>query len=208
MFQNAIRLFIGCPRLHGNFDMMTARSLRSIYQLKITLKGIQPSIWRRLLIANTDSLADVHVAIQITMGWTNSHLHEFSQGRERYGMPDEDFPSDVRDEADYRLDQILKKEKDKLHYVYDFGDYWEHEVVLEKILAFEPGAVLPVCLKGSRACPPEDVGGIPGYAMFLEAISDPTHPEYEETLEWIDGGFDSEHFDLAQTNDLLREYCD
>jgi len=188
--------------------MMTARSLRSIYQLKITLKGAQPPIWRRLLIANTDNLEDVHVAIQIVMGWTNSHLHEFAKGRDRYGIPDEEFPSDVREETDYRLDQVLQKEKDKLNYVYDFGDGWEHELVLEKILTFEPGAVLPVCLEGGRACPPEDVGGIPGYAMFLEAISDPSHPEYEEMLEWTGGGFDSEHFDLAQTNDLLREYCD
>ena len=184
---------------------MTARSLRSIYQLKVTLKGTEPPIWRRLQIASIDSLEDVHIAIQIVMGWTNSHLHEFAQGRDRYGIPDEDFPSDVRDETEYRLDQVLKKEKDKLNYVYDFGDGWEHEVVLEKILPFEHGAVLPVCLEGSRACPPEDVGGIPGYEMFLEAISDTSHPEHEEMLEWSGGDFDPEHFDLAQTNDLLRE---
>lgn len=187
---------------------MTTRIFRSIYQLKITLKGVQPPIWRRLLIASTDTLEDVHIAIQIVMGWTNSHLHEFAKGRDRYGIPDEEFSSDVRDETDCRLDQIFKKEKDKLNYVYDFGDGWEHEVALEKILPFKPDSVLPVCLKGSRACPPEDVGGIPGYEMFLEAISDPSHPEYEEMLEWIGGDFDTEHFDLAQTNDLLREYCD
>ena len=187
---------------------MTARSLRSIYQLKVTLKDAQPPIWRRFLIASTDNLEDVHIAIQIMMGWTNSHLHEFAKGRDSYGIPDEEFPSEVRDETDYRLDQLLKKEKDKLNYVYDFGDSWEHEVVLEKISAFEPGAVLPVCLEGSRACPPEDVGGIPGYEMFLEVISDPSHPEYEEMHEWIGDEFDPERFDLVQTNDLLREYCD
>jgi len=148
------------------------------------------------------------MALQVVMGWTQSHLHEFAHGRDRYGIPDEDFPSDTKDEADYRLDQILKLEKDKLHYVYDFGDGWEHEVMLEKILPFETSAVLPVCLKGNRACPPEDVGGIPGYEMFLETISDPSHPEYNDMLEWIGGNFDSEHFDLAQVNDLLREYCD
>ena len=187
---------------------MEARSLRSIYQLKITLKGTQPPIWRRLLIVSTDNLEDLHIAIQIVMGWTNSHFHEFAKDRDRYGIPDENFPSDVRDETDYRLDQVLKKEKDKLNYVYDFGDTWEHEVMLEKILPFEPGAVLPVCLEGSRACPPEDVGGIPGYEMFLETIADPSHPEYEEMLEWIGGDFDLEHFDLTLTNDLLRENCD
>jgi hypothetical protein len=121
--------------------IMTTRSLRSIYQLKVTLKGVQPPIWHRLQIISTDNLEDVHITIQIVMGWTNSHMHEFAKGRDRYGVSDEDFPSDVRDEADYRLEQVLKKEKDKMHYVYDFGDGWEQEVVLEKILPFEPGAV-------------------------------------------------------------------
>jgi len=187
---------------------MTTRFLRSIYQLKVTLKGCRPPIWRRLLIASTDKLEDLHIALQVVMGWTNSHLHEFAKDGDRYGIPDEDFPSDVRDEVDFRLDQVVKKEKDKLNYVYDFGDGWEHVILLEKILPFEPDAVLPVCLEGSRACPPEDVGGIPGYEIFLEAISDPSHPEYEEMFEWIGGDFDPHHFDLSQTNDLLREYCD
>ena len=187
---------------------MTARTLRSIYQLKITLKGFRPAIWRRLLIASTDNLEDVHIAIQIAMGWTNSHLHMFTKGRDLYGIPDEDYLSNVQEEIDYRLDQVLKQVKDKMSYLYDFGDGWEHEIILEKILPYETRAVLPVCLAGKRACPPEDVGGIPGYGMFLEAISDPSHPEYKEMIEWIAGDFDSEHFDLAQTNDLLREYCD
>ena len=187
---------------------MTARPLRSIYQLKVALQGSQPLIWRRLLIASTDGLEDLHIAIQVAMGWTNSHLHEFVKGRDRYGMPDEEFQSDIRDEADYRLDQILKKEKDKLNYIYDFGDDWEHEVVLEKILPFESSKPLPVCLQCEGACPPEDVGGIPGYTVFLEAISDPSHPEHKDMSEWIGGEFDAENFDLAQTNDLLREYCD
>ncbi len=187
---------------------MTVRSLRSVYQLKVTLKGIRPAVWRRLQVASTDNLEDIHIALQIVMGWSNSHLHEFKKGRVRYGMPDEDFPSDILDEVEYRLDQVLKIEKDKLIYDYDFGDGWEHEVMLEKILPFDPGVVLPVCLKGSRACPPEDVGGIPGYEMFLEAVTDPSHPDHEAMLEWVGGDFDPEHFDLAEVNDLLREYCD
>jgi len=186
---------------------MQAKPLRSVYQLKITLKDVRPPIWRRLLIASSDNLEDLHIALQIVMGWTNTHLHEFVQGRSRYGMPDEEFPSDIKDEIDYRLGQILKQEQDKLDYLYDFGDGWEHAVVLEKILPFEPGTVLPACLAGSRACPPEDVGGIPGYEMFLQAIADPSHPEHEDLLNWIGGDFDPVHFDLAQTNDLLREYC-
>lgn len=187
----------------------TVKSLRSIYQLKITLRGIRPSIWRRLLIASTANLEDVHIILQIVMGWTDSHMHEFSKGSDRYGVADKDFPSDSHDEANYRLDQILKAEKEKLIYTYDFGDSWNHEVVLEKILPFKAGAVLPVCLKGSRACPPEDIGGIMGYAMFLDAISDPAHPEHKNMLEWIEedfvGNFDPEYFDLAQVNEQLKE---
>lgn len=185
-----------------------AKSLRSIYQLKITLKGIRPPIWRRLLVASTTKLDGIHLILQIVMGWTNSHLHKFIQGRDRYGMPDEEFPSDTKDEAQYRLDQLLKTEKEKLIYIYDFGDGWEHEVVLEKILPFQTGVVLPLCVKGSRACPPEDIGGIGGYAMFLDAISDPAHPEHESMLEWIaedmDGPFDPGHFDPAEVNKRLQ----
>ncbi|MDP1787625.1 plasmid pRiA4b ORF-3 family protein [Nitrosomonas sp.] len=186
----------------------TTKSLRSIYQLKITLKGFRPPIWRRFLVASTVSLEDVHDILQIVMGWTDSHMHKFSKGSDRYGVPDADFPSDILDEAKYRLDQVLKNEKDKLNYTYDFGDGWEHEVVLEKILPFETGVALPACLKGRGACPPEDIGGVVGYAMFLDAILDPEHPEHESMLEWIaediDGVFDPEYFDLAEVNHLLQ----
>ena len=187
---------------------MTTRALRSIYQFKVTLHYVQPTIWRRFQIASTDTMEDLHIVLQIVMGWTDSHLHEFSKSKERYGVPDEEFPSDIHDEINFRLEQVLKKEKDKLSYVYDFGDGWEHEVLLEKILPFDTTAVLPLCLEGERACPMEDVGGPPGYEMFLEAITDSSHPEHDELLEWSGGDFDPEHFDLAQTNDLLREYCD
>jgi len=187
---------------------MTAKPLRSIYQLKVTLKYSSPPVWRRLQIASTETLEDVHIALQIVMGWTNSHLHQFVKDRVCYGMPDEDFPSDMLDELDYRLDQVLKKEKDTLIYEYDFGDGWLHDVVLEKILPFKTDVKLPVCLKGSRACPPEDIGGVPGYEMFLQAIADPSHPEYEDMLEWIGGDFDPEQFNLLEVNNLLREYCD
>lgn len=184
---------------------VAARSLRSIYQLKVTLQDISPLIWRRLLVASTVSLEDIHIILQIVMGWTDSHMHEFAKGSDRYGIPDEYFPSDIHDEAKYRLDQVLQEEKEKLIYTYDFGDSWEHEVILEKILPFETDTVLPVCLQGNRACPPEDIGGIVGYEMFLEAISDPSHPEHENMLEWIEDDFDPEHFDLIEVNNLLRE---
>ncbi|MBK7354180.1 MAG: plasmid pRiA4b ORF-3 family protein [Nitrosomonas sp.] len=181
-----------------------AIALRSIYQLKVTLGYIRPPIWRRFLIASTDSLADLHLVVQIVMGWTDSHLHEFTKGKERYGVPDKDFPADIHDESKFRINQILKQEKDKMRYTYDFGDSWDHEIVLEKILPFEVETKLPTCLKGSRACPPEDVGGSPGYEMFLEALADPNHPEHEGILEWFGESFDAEHFDLTEVNYLLH----
>lgn len=122
--------------------------------IKITLSHIRPAIWRRFLIVSTDSLADLHLVVQIVMGWTDSHLHEFVKGRERYGVPEEDSPSDMHDESEFRIDQVLKQEKDKLRYTYDFGDGWDHDLILEKIIPFETKIKLPACLKGSRACPP------------------------------------------------------
>lgn len=187
---------------------MTARSLRSIYQLKLTLQGVNPPVWRRLQIASSENLASVHLALQLVMGWANTHLHEFVIQGERYGVPDADFPSDILNERAYRLEQVMKKENDKLHYVYDFGDSWEHELVLEKILPFATDIRLPVCLEGERACPPEDVGGAVGYEMCLQIIADPSHPEYEDMLEWVGEDFDPELFDVEQVNGLLRDYCD
>lgn len=111
---------------------MSSQSLPSIYQLKIALKGSRPPIWRRFQVASNDNLEDLHFILQIVMGWENAHLHEFSQGTMRYGHPDEDYPSDILNENDYRLDQVLRKEKEKLIYDYDFGDGWRHEVLLEK----------------------------------------------------------------------------
>ena len=93
---------------------MAAQPLRSIYQLKVTLKRSKPPIWRRFHIASSDDLEDLHIVLQIVMGWDHEHLHEFSHGNNRYGLPDEDYPSDILHENDYHIDQVLKKEKDKL----------------------------------------------------------------------------------------------
>ncbi len=185
---------------------MTPQPLRSIYQLKVTLKGARPPIWRRFQISSSDSLEELHLALQIVMGWDLTHLHEFSHQQARYGIPDDDFPTDILDERNYRLGEVLKNEKDKVIYDYDFGDGWRHDVVLEKILPFTTNIVLPICIKGKRACPPEDIGGLGGYENFLQIIADPSDPEYEETLEWIGSDFDAEYFDLTDKNNLLQEF--
>jgi hypothetical protein len=189
-------------------ESLMATSLRKTYQLKISLKGAKPPIWRRLLIADSVSLPQLHQAIQIAMGWTDSHLHQFVVGRERYGVPDQDFDDmDTVDERRVKLAQIMTGEKDSILYEYDFGDGWEHKITLEKILPFDPKAVLPRCVTGKGACPPEDVGGIWGYAEFLKAIGDPSHPEHESYVEWVGGEFDPQLFDIDEKNALLSEYC-
>jgi hypothetical protein len=175
-----------------------------VYRLKVTLKGAKPPIWRRIDVSGDVTLYDLHLTIQATMGWDNAHLHQFIIGGEFYGLPDEDMDLEVEDETRMILDQFGFREKSKFFYEYDFGDDWQHEIVVEKVLPRKPGEPYPVCLKGKRACPPEDVGGVWGYADFLEVIRDPEHPEYEETLDWVGEGFDPEYFDLDEINARLR----
>jgi len=185
-----------------------ARTLHKTYQLKIGLKGVKPPIWRRLLITDSVSLPQLHRAIQIAMGWTDSHLHQFVVGGDCYGMPDPDFDElEMLDERRVKLGQIMERGKDWIIYEYDFGDGWEHKITLEKILPFDPKMALPQCVKGKGACPPEDVGGVWGYAEFLRAIGDPSHPEHEEFKEWVGGDFDPQHFDIEEVNGMLLEYC-
>ncbi len=124
------------------------------------------------------SLSRLHAVLQIVMGWTNSHLHQFKAGGRYYGEPDPEFAEmlEVVDERQVRLNQIAPDVKARFVYEYDFGDSWEHELVVEKILSAEKGAQYPRCMDGKRACPPDDVGGVWGYQDFLEAMRDPRPP--------------------------------
>jgi hypothetical protein len=185
---------------------MTTKQSKSIYQIKISLIGVKPPIWRTVLVASTIDLETFHDVIQLAMGWTDSHLHQFIANKVFYGIPDDDFEFEMEDETQYKLSQLLQKEKDTLIYEYDFGDSWEHKILLEKILPFDSKTTLPVCIKGKRACPPEDCGGIWGYEELLETISNPKHPDHEDMLEWLGGEFDPEEFDLEAINEDLAEY--
>jgi len=186
---------------------MSITPLRSVYQIKITLKGIRPPIWRRLLVENSINLEELHIAIQIAMGWTNSHLHQFVLNGECFGVPDEDFPDHTREERDYRVGNLLKQEKDRMIYEYDFGDGWEHIVELESISVFDMSLQLPVCIKGKRNCPPEDVGGVPGYNHLIDVLGDESDPEYQDMIDWLGGKYDPEAFELVEVNNLLKKYC-
>jgi hypothetical protein len=175
-----------------------------IYQIKVTLKDSKPPIWRRILVRSDITLAALHRILQAVMGWWDYHLHQFIVGQTYFGQPHPDYGFEMRDERRVRLNQIAPSEGSRFVYEYDFGDSWEHILLLEKVLEPEPGQQYPVCVKGKRACPPEDVGGVWGYEGFLEAIGDPDHPEHEEYLEWIGGEFDPEEFDLDAVNEALR----
>lgn len=174
-----------------------------VYQFKITLKGIKPPIWRRIQVPETYTFWDLHVAIQDSMGWTDTHLHHFgiknpATGlREEIGIPDEDFiDMTIRPGWKRKIAIYFSSRNDKAEYIYDYGDDWRHGIKLEKILQPSEGIKYPMCTEGARACPPEDCGGIWGYQDFLEAIMDPKNPQHEELLDWVGGDFDPESFDI------------
>ena len=182
-----------------------SRNLRHLYQIKISLAGVKPPIWRRLTISSSTDLSELHEIIQIAMGWTDTHLHQFVVGRERFGVPDPDFEDGTTPEEGVRIGSLLTKEKQWITYEYDFGDGWEHRITLEKILPYESGQALPKCLAGRRSCPPEDVGGVWGYQEFLEAYQDKNHPDHERMVEWVGEYFDPEQFDVAEVNRILSD---
>ncbi len=137
------------------------------------------------------------------MVWDDYHLNQFSIGDIDYGQPHPDYGFDLRNEKNVKLSQVVTEEKFKFDYIYDFGDDWEHQVVVEKVLPLVPAVRYPVCLAGKRACPPEDCGGIWGYTQLLEALADPQVPEHEKMLEWQGGSIDPEAFDLNEINQRL-----
>lgn len=182
--------------------------MKKIIQLKITLQKITPPIWRRIQVPEDFTLLQLHFLLQIVMGWTNSHLHEFQIQGERYGtLYDEDWdPESLRAEEEYTLAQVLPPRGESFGYLYDFGDSWDHEIMVEEILPRSAAMTYPRCLDGARACPPEDVGSSRGYEDFLDAVRDPEHPEHEDYLIWIGGSFDPEKFDLEAVNTALNQW--
>jgi hypothetical protein len=181
------------------------KELRNVYQIKISLNDIRPPIWRRLEVFSDTTLEKLHLIFQLAMGWANYHLHQFTIGGEEYGQPDPDYDFEMEDERKVKLYQVVPMEKFKFSYGYDFGDNWEHTVLVEKILPVEKGKHYPYCSKGKRTCPPEDVGGVWGYTDFLEIIKDVNHSEHEDMLEWVGGEFDSEEFDMKYVNERLKK---
>jgi hypothetical protein len=180
---------------------------KQVYQFKITLKDSKPPIWRRIQVPSTYTFYDLHVAIQDAMGWYDSHLHEFrintttgeplvlgTPPNEMDDFGDEESFSDSKFKIS-KYESILPK---SFTYTYDFGDNWEHKIDFEKVLPAEERVWYPICVKGKRACPPEDCGGVWGYEELLQILANPEHDQYEEKAEWMesqyDDPFDSEEF--------------
>jgi hypothetical protein len=177
---------------------------QQVLQLRIDLEEVDPPIWRRLLVPSDIRLDRLHDVFQVAMGWTDSHLHAFTIGTKRYGMHVDDFSDTELDEKKFRAHAAIGRRR-RFRYEYDFGDGWQHQVVVEDVVTTSPiGLTFAVCLEGERSCPPEDCGGAYGYADFLGAISDPRHEEHDELIEWVGKDFDPEAFELAITNVILQ----
>ncbi len=182
-------------------ERFVATSFKNVYQFKITLKGSKPPIWRRIQVPENYSFWDLHAAIIDVMGWSGFHLHSFTieDGSTPYGLeiglPEE---SEYLHGTKIKIKKYFKKEKDKASYTYDFGDNWEHRIVLEKILPKDPQKKYPLCLAGKMACPPEDCGSLWGYYDKLRILADPGDNEYEDILEWMGEDFDPLHFDPSE----------
>lgn len=174
-----------------------------VLQLRVTLQHVLPPISRRLLVPGSVRLDKLHSMFQAAMGWEDYHLHSFRIGNSRYGMPFDDYPDDELDETAVTAAAAVA-ETPRFIYEYDFGDRWDHEVVVESNCRLPVGLKFAVCVDGQNACPPEDVGGPPGYASFLEALNDPNDEEHEHMRQWVGRPFDPNDFDLALTNARLQ----
>jgi hypothetical protein len=186
---------------------MKTESAPDIYQIKVTLLGTKPPIWRRLLVHANLTLAQLHGVLQIAMGWEDGHMHEFCVGQRRFGRPEpiDPFMRMPRRESEQtaRLAAVLGRVGAKMIYTYDFGDSWEHGIVLEKQLPADPNTIYPVCTDGQLAGPPEDCGGIPGFYDLLDALEDLGHERHEELRDWVGKDFDSQAFSLELVNRRL-----
>jgi hypothetical protein len=157
------------------------------------------------------TLAKLHDIVQVVMGWTDSHLHQFvTRDETRYAVPspygDPDWDEQVSNSRKARVHDVLPAKGTQLLYQYDFGDGWEHLIEVVDVRPPEPGTRYPRCLAGERRCPPEDCGGPYSYPELLAALANPKHPEHEELTEWIGGEFDAEAFDLDEVNEALAGF--
>jgi hypothetical protein len=178
---------------------------QALYQVKVSVLDIEPLIWRRLIVPRAITLRRMHRVLQATMGWQDYHLYEFQAGEKRYGEPDAAEPEDELLSAGWgRLSWILRSVGEMVMYVYDFGDEWRHQLVLEDLPSANEYRAYPRCLDGARACPPEDIGGPISYSKWLQRLASDVESERNEA-RWILGKrFDPERFDIRSANRRLK----
>jgi hypothetical protein len=180
----------------------------TVMQFKITLKGIQPPIWRRIQVEDC-TLHDLHSHIQDAMGWTNSHRHQFMIQGLSYSPPNPfangEWDIDSENSAGIMLSDIVPAtgKRFRFQYEYDFGDSWNHEILFEGFRTKDPAVRYPQCLDGARACPPEDCGGVWGYMGLLSALDDPKHARHDDMSEWV-GPIDPEEFDAETVTAIMQ----
>jgi hypothetical protein len=173
--------------------------MSQIIRLKISLDGMKPPVWRRIEVLADTTLDDLHLIVQVAMGWESCHLYAFRTPLGQWSSTDPDFGiADALSAETTTLAQLRRRGgARKFGYVYDFGDDWEHTVQVEAVLAGESGARYPRLLKAKGACPPEDVGGVWGYAAVLEAIADVKHEQHKQMIEWYGPDLDPTKVDEA-----------
>ena len=179
----------------------------TIYRIKVSLKETEPVIWRRILVPSNVTLHRLHLILQEVMGWTNSHLYRFEIDTKEYGVsnPDNDFNElDFIDSKRAKLKHVVSAKGDAFVYEYDFGDGWNHDLVVEDISEPVTGGIYPICVDGERACPPEDCGGPFGYSTLLGIIANPEHKEYREMITWLGGYFRPALFSVEKVNRRLK----
>lgn len=173
--------------------------MSAVARLKIVLKDVEPVVMRRVEVPLSIKLDRLHTVIQTAMGWSDTHLWEFRfAGEVAFGIPDDDYDSEMSDARRETLRGALEDCGGKtFHYVYDFGDYWNHVIKVEKVAPALANFDYPFFLTGTGRCPPEDIGGVPGYAEYLTALADPNYPDRDELLRHRSEDFDPDKVDLV-----------
>jgi hypothetical protein len=175
----------------------------TVHTLRVSLRDVQPEVWRRVVVRSGTPLPKLARLLEQAMGWAGYHLHLFDVGGVLFGVPDEDADYMINEKA-AMVRHVLPRPGSSLRWDYDFGDGWEHDVVVEAIESPVEGKGYPVCLDGERACPPEDCGGVSGYEELLRVLGDPSDPEHEHMVSWTPEGFDPAVFDLVAANRNMR----
>ncbi|CUW37113.1 conserved protein of unknown function [Magnetospirillum sp. XM-1] len=185
--------------------------IEPIARIRIELQDIEPKIWRRVDVPLSTSLMGLHDIIQVAMGWQDEHLFDFRVGDKIYSEPypdDDMYERKTYNAKSIRLKTLVERGVGQFLYTYDFGDNWQHDIVIESVRDGDAEVDYPVFVDGAKRCPPDDVGGPPGFMDFLEAMLNPTHEEHRRMLEWYGKPFDPQDINEAHVRRVLSWFAD